>query len=514
MLRSVAKLSAEDSLFSGSRRGLIVDVPTGYADAAAAALRQLIGYFPDHPAILPIIGTGVAAGRPFVITPPFDGETLDCALESYGPAALGDALPRLRMLAEALDVAADQGSYHGALQPRSILVSADDTRLYGLGVVDRLISAGVELCPTKRYAAPEVIEFGDRSPAADQFAFAAIAYEWLFGRPVAIADDGAIDVPSLPDVREDELARAFAKALARDPGRRFTNCAGFVTAIKQSRGRSRRSQPVPLPAADELPLNNDIAPVREELQPVAEAAQARSYGRGVVAAVIIGGAAVGVLAVWAAMRSYEARPSKTEQGQPFTDAVLSSSPTPPPDDEKPSPPPEPPAFGPPAGGDVARAANVDAGLLIHSVPEGATVAIDGVDHGRTPVAIRGLELGTRTVVVGRPGFRSAERRVLLTEDRPSRTLEMHLVPAARVVPAAQSARETAEGGLLVDSRPAGAAVLIDGRPAGVTPLALAGIAPGTYSVRIERAGYRVVTASVDVKAGERARVAVRLEGGQ
>ena len=86
--------------------------------------------------------------------------------------------------------------------------------------------------------------------------------------------------------------------------------------------------------------------------------------------------------------------------------------------------------------------------------------------------------------------------------------------AALAVPAAASAREAAEGGLLVDSRPAGAAVFIDGRPAGVTPLALAGIVPGTYSVRIERAGYRAVTTRVDVKAGERARVAARLEGGQ
>ena len=85
---------------------------------------------------------------------------------------------------------------------------------------------------------------------------------------------------------------------------------------------------------------------------------------------------------------------------------------------------------------MARAANVDAGLLVHSVPEGATVTVDGVDRGRTPVAIRGLELGTRTVVVGRPGFRSAERRVLLTADRPSRTLEVQLVPTARAVPAA------------------------------------------------------------------------------
>jgi hypothetical protein len=56
-------------------------------------------------------------------------------------------------------------------------------------------------------------------------------------------------------------------------------------------------------------------------------------------------------------------------------------------------------------------------------------------------------------------------------------------------------------------------VTVDGQPAGVTPLTLTGLAPGRRTVRIEHAGYRTVTTTVDVKAGERARVAARLEGG-
>jgi len=170
--------------------------------------------------------------------------------------------------------------------------------------------------------------------------------------------------------------------------------------------------------------------------------------------------------------------------------------------------------------DVAPAAQTDAGLLIHSTPAGATVTIDGVPSGTTPVAVRGLELGARRVGVSRPGYQAAERLVTLTAERPSRTLDIDLVavarPSAPAVPAARPAAAApvaANGSLVVDSRPAGASVTVDGRPAGNTPVTLTGLAPGRRTVRIERPGYRTVTTSVDVKAGERARVAARLEGG-
>jgi hypothetical protein len=139
------------------------------------------------------------------------------------------------------------------------------------------------------------------------------------------------------------------------------------------------------------------------------------------------------------------------------------------------------------------------------------VTVDEIPRGATPVAVRGLELGTHTVVISRPGYRPVERQVQLTAERPSRTLEVDLSPLPRTASASVA---TLTGSLVVDSRPGGAAVTIDGKPAGVTPLLLTVVAPGSHIVRIERVGYRSVTARVDVKAGQRARVAARLEGGQ
>jgi hypothetical protein len=105
-----------------------------------------------------------------------------------------------------------------------------------------------------------------------------------------------------------------------------------------------------------------------------------------------------------------------------------------------------------------------------------------------------------------------ERLVVLTEARPSRTLEIELSPVARQAAPAASA-VAAEGNLLIDSRPVGAAVFVDGRAVGVTPLVVR-VPPGPHTVRFEHAGHRSVTTRVDVTAGERARVAARLEEGQ
>jgi hypothetical protein len=66
---------------------------------------------------------------------------------------------------------------------------------------------------------------------------------------------------------------------------------------------------------------------------------------------------------------------------------------------------------------------------------------------------------------------------------------------------------------VIDSRPVGASVFVDGRQVGVTPLILS-VPAGPHTVRFEHAGYRAVTTRVEVTAGERARVAARLEGGQ
>jgi len=83
--------------------------------------------------------------------------------------------------------------------------------------------------------------------------------------------------------------------------------------------------------------------------------------------------------------------------------------------------------------------------------------------------------------------------------------------AERAKPGATSKAGVTAGTLVIESRPAGASVLVDGQPAGTTPLRLSDVKAGKHAVRLERDGYRIWTAGVNVPAGESSRVTASLE---
>jgi hypothetical protein len=160
-------------------------------------------------------------------------------------------------------------------------------------------------------------------------------------------------------------------------------------------------------------------------------------------------------------------------------------------------------------------------ILVRSTPSGASIQVDGTARGVTPEAVRDLALGSHTISVARRGYIAEERRIVLTRDRPSRTLEVRLTLAAEgrsgaVAPkpagsrAGASAPAASTGSLVVDSRPSGAAVVIDGQPRGVTPLIVEALAPGDYRVNLSLAGYQSFVTTVRVVAGERTRAAASL----
>jgi hypothetical protein len=157
---------------------------------------------------------------------------------------------------------------------------------------------------------------------------------------------------------------------------------------------------------------------------------------------------------------------------------------------------------------------------VRSNPSGADVEVDGVPRGVTPLALRDLDLGSRQITVSRQGYVSEERRITLTEARPSRSVEVRLSASAAVgrsgetapVPRSSGAVASgaAMGSLVIESRPEGASVLLNGKPSGVTPLALNELPPGEYRVTMRMPGFRDFATTVRVVAGERARAAARL----
>jgi hypothetical protein len=169
---------------------------------------------------------------------------------------------------------------------------------------------------------------------------------------------------------------------------------------------------------------------------------------------------------------------------------------------------------PPKPSALVAAANVGS-LLIRTNPSGARVEVDGQARGETPLALRGLELGTREISVSRSGFATERRRIALTQGRPSRSIDIRLsrAPAARPAPSTPASLgkpAAATGSLTVESRPTGATVTLDGKPIGVTPLTVGDLAPGDYHVTLSLPGHQIFATTVRVAAGERARAAARL----
>ncbi|MGE3843075.1 MAG: PEGA domain-containing protein [Vicinamibacterales bacterium] len=165
-------------------------------------------------------------------------------------------------------------------------------------------------------------------------------------------------------------------------------------------------------------------------------------------------------------------------------------------------------------------------LLVRSSPAGATVTIDGVAHGQTPVVLRDLGLGSHTVAIARPGYVTVNRAIVLTADTPSANVVVDLLAGpATVVPAASppspgtrpsqppvsSSVAAPTASLQVVSVPPGARVFLNGRAVGTTPLRVSNLPSSSHAVRVEADGYREWSGTVRLDAGLVAHVSATLE---
>jgi hypothetical protein len=419
------------------------------------------------------------------------------------------------------------------------------------------------------YTAPEVVDGAAPAPAADQFALAAIAYEWMFGRPLSGPAARPLDVRAIPNVDRAALSKAFTRALAPEPFRRFASCTDFVDAVAASlvpalplMGADDEEDPIepflpeataaPPPAiapVPDLPFPSEasngtaaepdldainpvlhtpaVEPVRgwraESAEPIepTRSERARFGGLALILATFVG-AGFGFAA------GYMARPRALQSGpaQEIAPAGADNELKP----AAPAPAPGTSATGKaptsaPKAPKAPEALTKIGRLLIRSTPSGASVEVDGVARGVTPLALQELDLGGRQITVSRPGYVSEERRIVLTKARPSRSMEVRLSPPEPPKRAPSTARESGPrpatpaslgkpavttGALAIESLPSGAAVAVNGKPGGTTPVTISDLPPGEYRVTITLQGYRPFATTVRVVAGERARAAARL----
>ncbi len=242
-----------------------------------AEFEQLIAAELNHPAVAIPLATGITGVSVYLAQDYVAAESLDLAVREYGAAPPADALRVAVQLAGALDLAAVANVNHGALHPRDVLLSDDETRLTGIGVARALETVGITTPVRRPYTPLERRTGGAWGRQADVFSLATLVHELLWGKRVAAEGDHVADsLTDIPGARLKLLRAAFTRALAERPEDRFDSALEFAEALKSAFPDVQLSDPAPPKKRPAAPRKREPAstlPLEEpelELSPAVE----------------------------------------------------------------------------------------------------------------------------------------------------------------------------------------------------------------------------------------------------
>ena len=203
----------------------------------------------NHPNIGSIFGFEESDGIHALVLELVEGPTLADRIAD-GRLSLDEAMPIARQIADALAAAHSQGIVHRDLKPANIKCRPDGTVKvldFGLAkaVIDDMASASVTLSPTltspaltqmgiilgtAAYMSPEQARGKPADKRSDIWAFGAVLYEMLTGKPAFAGDDVSDtlanilktepDWNALPAGTPSTIVRALRRCLEKDPNRR------------------------------------------------------------------------------------------------------------------------------------------------------------------------------------------------------------------------------------------------------------------------------------------------------
>lgn len=219
-----------------------------------------------HPNVVTVFDEGEDGPDAFMVMEHVRGRTLRDVVADRGALAPIEAARILAQVADALDAAHAAGVIHCDVKPANVILDDRGTaKLTDFGIARAARGpAEHELIATPRYIAPERIEGKAPTPASDVYGLGLVAYELIAGQPPFEGMDtedllrerleGA--APSLRRARvgvAPEIDVVIAKALARDPSRRYASAGMFARDLLSAvRGERTRTMPVVPPAARPL----------------------------------------------------------------------------------------------------------------------------------------------------------------------------------------------------------------------------------------------------------------------
>ncbi|MDQ3297556.1 MAG: serine/threonine protein kinase, partial [Myxococcota bacterium] len=223
----------------------------------------------DHPNVIDVFAFGrLDDGRLYLVMDLVEGRSLRSVLQD-GPLDVPTALDVLAQIAQALDAAHHRGVVHRDLKPDNVMISGSPPKVHVLDFgIAKLVAAGADAVGngtltgrgtwlgTPGYMAPEQWSADGAGPASDLYALGVMAFELLAGKP-------PFEAKTLPQMMEQHFrapvpalstrgavaARStfdpvLARAMAKDPERRYETAADLVDALRAAAGKQGK-RPVP-----------------------------------------------------------------------------------------------------------------------------------------------------------------------------------------------------------------------------------------------------------------------------
>ncbi len=431
----------------------------------------------DHPNIVPIYDVGRHEGRPFIVMKLLQGDTLAGVLRNKGGLTSDETLRLMKQIGAGLDYIHEKGFIHRDIKAGNIFIAGDGlATILDFGILrSRDGSKGLTrtgmVMGTPHYMAPEqALGLKDVDHRVDLYALAVVLFECLTGTLPFEADSELrliqMQAHSPPPEILDRapwiskpVADVVRRALAKRPEDRFSSAAELVKALESAYRESKGHQAAPLREQPSLSSPAKTSPSwrANQANPVDvgggagpppshpplnthELVNAMQPGRGrrwaVVVASVVAVAAVWVWHPWSSGAAGFVDAGLPLAAVPVFDAGLLAL-----DDVDAGAE----LFVASVSGDAGDDDFDDAGLLaVTEVADGgkrianatqprrkghlsvmsahqgepywATVFIDGVSKGRTPLGLD-LAAGRYMVRVERAGFRTQEREVRLVSGK-------------------------------------------------------------------------------------------------
>ncbi|MEV4798726.1 serine/threonine-protein kinase [Nonomuraea sp. NPDC049421] len=195
-----------------------------------------------------VIETGLAGGRPYIVSEYIDGRTLSDVVREQGPRT-GAALHRLAVgTVTALVAIHRAGIVHRDFKPSNVVLAPDGPRVIDFGIAKALDLASTltgTVVGTPSYMAPEQLDEEGPGPKSDMFAWAGTLLFAASGRPPFGQDGVAAVVHRIlhaePDVTciDDPALRALvADCLAKDPDTRPSAAEALMRLLGHARPRT------------------------------------------------------------------------------------------------------------------------------------------------------------------------------------------------------------------------------------------------------------------------------------